>query len=89
MKLLLCRDCQDIFNLQVGVMRSCKCGKVKGQYLDDVMAEYYGREAVPIGFANSTLVEAINKQPPEGMGKDFTAFVMPRKCPSFVWKGTF
>jgi len=34
--------------------------------------------AVPIGFANSTLVKAVHNQPKDGMGENFTSFVIPK-----------
>jgi hypothetical protein len=83
MKLLLCKNCQDVIRLQVNIKRTCKCGNVSGIYLDDLNAIYSGDDAVPIGFANSTLVEAIRNQPEEGMGKVFTAFVIPKNCYTF------
>lgn len=63
--------------------RSCKCGHATGHYLDDNNAVYIGGDAVPLGFANSTLVKAVYKQPIEGMGERFEAFVIPVKCPTF------
>lgn len=80
MKLLLCKNCQDVIRLIQGETRTCKCGAVSGKYLDNLNAIYSGDEAIPIGFANSTLVEAIRNQSEEGMGKVFTAFVIPKKC---------
>lgn len=79
MKLLLCKECQDIVRL-INVKRICKCGKVGGKYTDAFNAVYFGEMAVPIGFANSTLVKAIHSQPGKGMGEHFTAFVCPKDC---------
>ena len=39
--------------------------------------------AVPIGFANSTLVRAVHNQPKDGMGENFTAFVIPKICSTY------
>jgi len=39
--------------------------------------------AITIGFANSSLIKAINNQPLNGMGENFTAFVIPKICPTF------
>jgi len=83
MKLLLCKNCQDVIRLIQGEIRTCKCGAVSGKYLDDLNAIYSGDEAVPLGFANSTLVEAFRNQPEDGMGKTFTAFVIPKNCYTF------
>ena len=81
MKLILCKNCSDVFKLSQ-MMRSCKCGMSQGRYLNDLDAEYSGSSAVPLGFANSTLVEAIHKQPEDGMGTEFVAFVIPKECPT-------
>ena len=77
MKLLLCKDCQDIFKLNYD-KRTCKCGKVAGKYIDKLNAIYSGENAIPIGFSNPTLVDAVINQPNQGMGKDFIAFVIPK-----------
>jgi hypothetical protein len=82
MKLLLCRACQDVIKL-AKTERTCACGAVGGQYLEDGLnATYWGANAVPLGFANSTLVEAVQNRPESGMGYRFTAFVIPQECPT-------
>jgi len=83
MKLLLCKECQDIVRLIQDEKRVCQCGKVGGKYTDNLNAIYFGEMAVPIGFANSTLVKAVHKQPENGMGENFTAFVIPKVCPTY------
>lgn len=83
MKLLLCKSCQDVIKLTY-TSRTCECGKAGGRYLNDLDAEYFGSSAVPIGFANGSLVDAVFKQPEKGMGQTFTAFVIPKECPTFV-----
>lgn len=84
MKLVLCKECQDIVRLIEDKKRVCQCGKVGGKYVDDLNAVYFGDVAVPIGFANSTLVKAIANQPENGMGVNFTAFVIPKTCDTFT-----
>lgn len=83
MKLLLCTECGDIFNLSYEV-RQCTCGKTSGKYIDNLNAEYYG--GTPLGFDNRTLVEAIKQQPNDGLGRNFTAFVIPKQCKTFIRK---
>lgn len=84
MKLILCRKCNDVFKLDNKV-RTCKCGCCSGRYLsDDYHAEYCGKEAIPIGFANSSLVKAVQNQPEEGRGEVFEAFIIPKKCPTMI-----
>jgi len=43
-----------------------------------------GGEAIPIGFANSNFEAALLLQPETGMGKEFTAFVIPKICPTIM-----
>jgi hypothetical protein len=84
MKLLLCLSCQDVIRLPINLKeRSCQCGKVKGRYLNHLHAEYSGESAYPIGFDNHTLAAAISTQPQSGKGKEFTAFIIPKECPTF------
>lgn len=80
MKLLLCPECSDIFNLQAHV-KTCGCGQARGQYIDNLNAVYSG--GIPLGFANTTFLEAVANQPQAGDGKTFTAFVIPVMCPTF------
>lgn len=83
MKLLLCKKCLDLISLHIDEKRMCKCGSVGGKYTDGLNAVYFGDMAVPIGFANITLIAAIHNQPEDGMGEDFTAFVIPKVCPTY------
>lgn len=90
MKLLFCKKCQDIFKLQKEI-RSCFCGDTKGRYLDNLNAEYSGKYAIPLRFANSTLVAAIrvyddNWQIHKEHGIEFKAFIIPKKCDTFKRK---
>lgn len=82
MKLLLCKTCQDVIRL-FAEERQCKCGAVRGRYVDDVNSVYSGDSAVPLGFSNSSLVSAMHNQPNSGLGRRFDAFVIPRNCPSY------
>lgn len=83
MKLLFCKDCNDVIRMSSKVRR-CKCGKTIGLYIDDVNVIYTGRYAVPLGFANSTLKHAVRHQPTKSStGVYFTAFVIPKECDTF------
>ena len=86
MKLILCTACHDVFKCNIGEVRSCKCGKATGRYLNKIDAEYAGETAVPIGFGNTTLSQAIQNQPERGMGMEFEAFVIPKECDTFIKK---
>ncbi|WP_270363304.1 hypothetical protein [Bacillus paranthracis] len=83
MKLLMCLECNDIFNLALSE-KSCSCGRSKGKYVNQQLAEYTGEFALPIGFSNPSLIQAIKDQPNEGFGKEFTAFVIPKNCRTFL-----
>lgn len=84
MKLLLCKNCTDIFSLEQ-VKKTCTCGKTSGVYIDNVNAVCSGNY-VAIGFSNRTLLNAINNQPDFGDGYEFTAFVIPKNCKSIINK---
>lgn len=86
MKLLLCLECNDIFNLDMSE-KSCSCGRSKGKYINQQIAEYTGEFALPLGFSNPSLIQAIKDQPIEGLGKEFTAFVIPKNCKTFLKSG--
>ena len=79
MKLVLCKECQDVFKL-ASQKRNCECGKSSGRYLEDGLHATYHGPCVPIGFENNSLRDAIINQPKEGQGKCFTAFVIPKEC---------
>ncbi|MCM3031514.1 hypothetical protein [Niallia sp. MER 6] len=85
MKLLMCLECNDIFNLDLSE-KSCSCGRSKGKYINQQLAEYTGKSAVPLGFSNPSFIQAIKDQPNEGIGKEFTAFVIPKNCETFFRK---
>lgn len=85
MKLLLCLHCHDIFNLALEE-KACRCESTKGKYIDQLHAIYSGEHAVPLGFANSSLIKAIQNQPKEGLGEPFSAFIIPKECKTYVKK---
>jgi len=86
MKLLMCTECNDIFNLKYKT-KACTCGKTEGRYVDDLNATYSG-PAIPIGFANTSFLEACRRQTFMNIieqdsknvccdGEEFTAFIIP------------
>lgn len=85
MKLFLCRKCQDVVRC-FDEKRTCKCGESSGYYMDDgANAVFAGKHCVPIGFANSKLVKAIQmaeienkhqKEPTTCKGVGFDSFVI-------------
>lgn len=83
MKLIFCRSCSDLIRLRESIFEQwCKCGASSGRYIDHINAIYSG-EAIPLGLLNNELVAAIENQPESGQGKVFTAFVIPKQCPTF------
>lgn len=83
MKLILCTYCEDVVRLIQAEERFCKCGRCSGQYTDELNAWYKGETVIPLGFANPSLVEAMENQPDRGWGEQFTAFVIPKECGTF------
>jgi len=90
MKLLLCRDCEDVFKLHEQSISSCHCGSTQGAYIDNLNAVYKGN-AIPLGFGNTTLVTAIKKELQDqkeerskNLGHTFDAFVIPWNCNTFT-----
>ncbi len=94
MKLLLCRICSDVFSLDYEE-KVCGCGKSGGRYVDNINAEYWGKKAMLLGFANLSFAKAITMQiangdlteqvMPDGVtvkGRSFEAFVIPASAPS-------
>lgn len=82
MKLLLCLECDDVFNLDYKI-KTCQCGETKGKYIDSLNAVYQGEHAVPLGFDNFSFARAINNQPEFSPGEKFVAFIIEKECPTF------
>jgi hypothetical protein len=85
MKLLFCKNCHDIFNLNFK-LKSCTCRRTKGKYIDNINAIYFGEQSIPLGFNNFSFAEALRSQPLRGDGFRFTAFVIPEECSTFKEK---
>ena len=83
MKLVYCPVCHDIRKLHFSSV-VCLCGKSGGFYHEDGLNATITGKAIPLGFANSTFVGALAYRPEEGGGTEFTAFVIPKKCPTIV-----
>lgn len=84
MKLLFCKNCYDIFNLSKKSFRKCECGQTCGKYVTDNDALYSGEHAVPLGISNTELRNAIMNQKEIGQSPDFKAFVISKKCSTFI-----
>lgn len=78
MKLIYCKECRDVVNLDFAE-RACKCGRSKGWYKDSLNAVIMG-PCVPLGILNHTLRLAVSHQADEGWSDEFTAFVVSKSC---------
>ena len=87
MKLLYCQKCQDIIRLK-NQERTCECGLTKGKYIDNLNAEFSGAFAVPIGFDNNSLLQAliIYGDTDLKIGSNFKAFIITEPCNTFKRK---
>ena len=83
MKLVYCKECCDVFKMGYEP-KTCKCGSSWGRYAGDGLNATYGGDAVPLGFANSSLAKALRNQPYTGKGRPFQAFVIPEICDTCV-----
>tara|TARA_R110000744_G_scaffold54762_2_gene116097 strand:+ start:238 stop:621 length:384 start_codon:yes stop_codon:yes gene_type:complete len=83
MKLLYCNTCRDIVKLY-RTTRTCQCGATGGHYKQDGLNAIYYGPAIPLGFANNSFHEALDSQPDYGMGTNYSAFVIPKVCPTMV-----
>jgi hypothetical protein len=89
MKLLFCTECGDVIKLGY-LPTTCACGLSSGNYFSDGLnAQVKGKNALLLGFANSTLTSALkaHKKNPggkDGMGWRFEAFIIPEPCGSVI-----
>ena len=89
MKLLLCRECGDVFSLS-RKDKKCSCGQSSGHYTDHLNATITG-PSIPIGFANHSFIKSLKMQEIENAyqqdptcckGVEFTAFFIPEVATS-------
>jgi hypothetical protein len=84
MKLIYCINCHDVIALYAK-KRKCICGLSWGHYVDNINAVISG-PVIPLGFENTSFMEALQNQPKKGMGVEFRAFVIPEEVPSIITK---
>jgi hypothetical protein len=60
MKLIWCKECNDMFKLTRDEMRYCKCRRVWGRYIDRDRAEV-SSEAISVAIANDAIKEAAER----------------------------
>ncbi len=78
LKLALCYACSDVIRLQVGLRRSCRCGKTSGAYNQDAVHAWVSGPCIVIGLSNASLRDVMKKPVPERHG-DISAFVFDEK----------
>jgi hypothetical protein len=61
MKLILCKQCNDIVRL-FSEIRTCRCKKSAGVYLNDLDAVYSGEFCIPLGIDNTSMTKAIHRR---------------------------
>jgi hypothetical protein len=81
MKLLVCIKCNDVFNLNYE-KKTCSCEQSWGKYFEDGLHAEFGGPCLPLGFANGSFFSALRNQPEKDWGKEFTAFVIQKECPT-------
>jgi len=59
MKLLLCMNCGDIFNLAKGRIKACHCGRVCGKYEDDGLNAVVNGKGYSLAMGNGSVIDAI------------------------------
>ena len=59
MKLLFCKNCQDVIKLSTKKMRYCSCKSIKGRYLKDGIHAEVSKDAIVIALNNSELGQAL------------------------------
>jgi hypothetical protein len=89
-KLIYCPECHDVRKLHLNETVTCQCGQSSGAYVDNLNAWISGK-AIPIGFANPTLVDALYLQELYGdrsdrLGHRFEAFIIPDCAPTVTRK---
>lgn len=60
MKLIYCPYCGDMFQLRLKGMRECECGRVKGRYLNNSLAEV-SEDAISVAIGNGAFQIAIER----------------------------
>ena len=83
MKLIFCPKCQDVVKLK-RCKTFCDCNASWGYYKSDGLNAVINNIAIPLGFANNSLANALENRPAKDMGEKFTAFVIPKKCATIV-----
>lgn len=80
MKLLMCMSCGDIFNLDVGRVKSCTCGKVRGKYLEDGSSAVVNGQGHSLAMGTGSIMSAIGASVLGASDEDW------RNKPGDIWR---
>ena len=83
MKLLFCTKCQDMIKMTIN-LRGCTCGASSGYIKADKVTAVINGPMKVVGINDKTFYEAVNHQPRQGYGKEFTAFILPHENKSII-----
>ena len=78
MKLLFCPHCTDVFNLVLEVEKKCRCGQVKGKYIDKTNAV-----SCCCSGSRGIFIECARQNFQKDASLDFTAFTISKSSPAF------
>lgn len=81
MKLIYCPKCHDVRKLDYPEV-VCKCGASSGSSRIGGLHAVIRGAAIPLGFNNASLMDCLCNRPEDGAGLEFTAFVIPKDCPT-------
>ena len=85
MKLVYCQKCQDVVRPYPNITRSCHCGNISVEALNDnVTINITGENPIVIGISNTSLLMGIKHQPNTGLGYDINSFIIPKNCKSVI-----
>lgn len=59
LKLILCRSCEQVYSLEVGKEKRCKCNRTGGTDINVNSAVFWGRPAVPLVMDGTGLTRAV------------------------------
>jgi hypothetical protein len=82
MKLLMCSNCFDVFNLDFHKIKKCGCGQCAGKYTDKLNAVYVG-ETRPLIINNESLSHALKLSQKWNVDRVFESLVSSPKEESF------
>ena len=82
MKLLFCPTCFDVFKVVVAQPRTCLCGEVRGQMLNNSIARTNGR-GVSLVIGNGSLVQAVARL--KNLKQDKSGKFYEEQTPVMCW----